>query len=79
MAGTRRFHLAHGHGGALMRSRPHPSPAHAAAAPYRSSACGIGTHNQCAHSSPTSAPVDVPVIYEACSCPCHPPVGEVPR
>lgn len=78
MAGACRFHLAHGRGGALMSPRPQPRAAHAAAAPYRSSACGIGTHDECAHSSPASAPVGVPVVYEACSCPCHPPIGKSP-
>ncbi|MFJ3643342.1 hypothetical protein ACIPRD_26800 [Streptomyces sp. NPDC090108] len=41
------------------------------AAPYRSAACSIGTHLVCVESSPALAPVDVPVIYEACGCPCH--------
>ncbi len=41
------------------------------ATPYRSSACRIGTHRECAHSSPAAAPVGIPVIYEACDCPCH--------
>ncbi|GAA2790926.1 hypothetical protein GCM10019017_40460 [Streptomyces showdoensis] len=45
---------------------------HAKATPYRSSSCRIGTHHECAQSSPTSAPVGIPVIYEACDCPCHP-------
>lgn len=61
-----------------MRPRPHPRPAHTAAIPYRSSACRIGTHDECGHSSPTSAPVGVPVIYEVCTCPCHPHIGEGP-
>ena len=43
----------------------------ASAAPYRSTACSVGTHHECAESSPASAPVDVPLIYEACDCPCH--------
>lgn len=51
-----------------MRSRRHT---HSPAAPYRSPACRIGTHDPCTESSPTSAPVDVPLIYEACACPCH--------
>lgn len=42
-----------------------------AATPYRSSSCQIGTHHKCAHSSPATAPVGIPVIYEACACPCH--------
>ncbi|BCL30929.1 hypothetical protein GCM10017557_57880 [Streptomyces aurantiacus] len=41
-------------------------------ASYRSIACRIGTHHACAESSPASAPIDVPVIYEACDCLCHP-------
>ncbi|TXS62412.1 hypothetical protein EAO69_38975 [Streptomyces sp. me109] len=51
----------------------------ASAAPYRSTACRIGTHPACAESSPTSAPVDLPVIYEACDCPCHSMSAEVKR
>ena len=38
---------------------------------YRSASCRIGTHHACAESSPATAPVDVPVIYEACDCSCH--------
>lgn len=38
---------------------------------YRSSSCAIGTHPECAESSPATAPVGVPVIYEACDCSCH--------
>lgn len=41
-------------------------------ASYRSIACRIGTHHACAESSAASAPIDVPVIYEACDCLCHP-------
>lgn len=41
--------------------------------PYWSSACAIGSHGECAHSSPATAPVGVPVIYEACACSCHIP------
>ncbi|MER7920372.1 MULTISPECIES: hypothetical protein [unclassified Streptomyces] len=41
------------------------------AAPYRSPECCIGTHLDCAESSPISAPVDLPVAYETCVCPCH--------
>ncbi len=40
---------------------------------YRSSSCAIGTHSECAQSSPATAPVGVPVIYEACACSCHTP------
>ncbi|QES21644.1 hypothetical protein DEJ46_23150 [Streptomyces venezuelae] len=42
-----------------------------ATTPYRSSACHIGTHHECAYSSPTASPIDIPVVYEACACPCH--------
>jgi hypothetical protein len=38
---------------------------------YRSTACQIGTHHACAESSPESAPVDLPLIYEARDCLCH--------
>lgn len=42
------------------------------AASYKSSSCSIGTHRECAHSTPAVAPVGVPVIYEVCDCSCHP-------
>lgn len=45
------------------------------AAPYRSTACRIGTHHDCAHSSPVTAPVDIPVVYEMCACSCHLPAA----
>jgi hypothetical protein len=43
----------------------------ASATSYRSTACQIGTHCACAESTPDSAPVDLPLIYEACGCLCH--------
>jgi hypothetical protein len=43
---------------------------------YRSTACQIGTHQACAESSPESAPVDLPLIYEACDCLCHSAPGQ---
>lgn len=48
----------------------------ASAVPYRSTACRIGTHHACAESSSASAPVDLPVVYEACDCPCHSMFGQ---
>ncbi|THA47214.1 hypothetical protein E6R62_31925 [Streptomyces sp. A1136] len=48
------------------------SAAYAPATPYLSSSCAIGAHRECAQSSPATAPVGVPVIYEACVCSCHP-------
>lgn len=54
-----------------MSPRPQPRAAHTAAAPYRSSACRVGAHEECAHSSPTSTPAGVPVVYEACACACQ--------
>ncbi|MFD1661302.1 hypothetical protein ACFSL4_24615 [Streptomyces caeni] len=54
-----------------MPPRRQPHLTGTSSAPYRSTACRIGTHPTCAESSPASAPVDVPVIYEACDCPCH--------
>ena len=54
-----------------MTSRRQPHLTDAAAVPYRSTACRIGTHLVCAESSPASAPVDLPVVYETCDCPCH--------
>ncbi len=55
-----------------MPSRQQTSSPNASGASYRSIACRIGTHHACAESSPASAPIDVPVIYEACGCSCHP-------
>lgn len=52
------------------------SAAYAPATPYLSSSCVIGTHRECAQSSPATAPVGVPVIYEACVCSCHPADGQ---
>lgn len=54
-----------------MPRRPQPRVTRSVAS-YRSSACRIGTHHECAHSSPAAAPVGIPVIYEACECACHP-------
>lgn len=48
---------------------------HTRAVPYRSISCRIGTHRECAHSCPTTAPVGVPVVYETCACPCHVPAA----
>lgn len=63
-----------------MPSHQRPGVTKAKAAPYRSSSCLIGTHRECAHSSPTVAPIGVPVVYEACDCPCHPSASrEVPQ
>lgn len=44
---------------------------YAPASTYRSTSCAIGTHPECTQSTQTTAPVDVPVIYEPCDCPCH--------
>lgn len=65
-----------------MSPRRQPRAADTTSVPYRSIACRIGTHSSCAESSPFLVPVDVPVIYEACDCPCHstpdlPASGEV--
>lgn len=54
-----------------MPPRQRPYITDTSAIPYRSTACRIGTHLACAESSPASAPVDLPVVYEACECPCH--------
>lgn len=48
-----------------------PRNTHAEDVPYRSSPCRIGTHHACTESTPAAAPVDIPVIYEACDCACH--------
>ncbi|AXE82867.1 hypothetical protein C5746_17740 [Streptomyces atratus] len=42
---------------------------------YRSTACRIGTHSSCTESYPASVPDDLPVVYEACACPCHSSAG----
>lgn len=44
---------------------------HTKVVPYQSSSCLIGRHCECAHASPATAPIGVPVVYEACSCSCH--------
>jgi hypothetical protein len=54
-----------------MTPRRQPHITDAAAVPYRSTACRIGTHPTCAESSPVSVPADLPVVCEACDCPCH--------
>jgi hypothetical protein len=54
-----------------MPPRRQPHTTDVSAIPYRSTACRIGTHSACAESSPTSAPVGLPVVYETCDCPCH--------
>jgi hypothetical protein len=54
-----------------MPPRQQPRVTEASAVPYQSTACRIGTHLACAESSPVSAPIDVPVVYETCACPCH--------
>ncbi|RST07234.1 hypothetical protein EF910_05970 [Streptomyces sp. WAC07149] len=58
-----------------------PSTRPASIPAYRSASCAIGTHHECAHSSPVEAPIGIPVIYEACDCPCHPEddLAEAPR
>lgn len=53
--------------GRPLRLGPPPGPDD----PYRSSSCAIGTHRECAQSSPATAPIGVPVSYEACDCTCH--------
>lgn len=58
-----------------MRPRSHAHITEVAAMPYRSTSCRIGTHSTCTESSPTFAPIDVPVVYEACDCLCHATVG----
>lgn len=54
-----------------MSSQRQPHGPDASIALYQSIACRIGTHHACSESSPASAPVDVPVIYETCDCACH--------
>lgn len=57
-----------------MPPRQHVRVMRASAVPYWSSSCRIGTHDKCAHASAAPAEVGMPVVYEACACPCHPPV-----
>ncbi|MEU2926067.1 hypothetical protein ABZ636_13630 [Streptomyces sp. NPDC007251] len=52
-----------------MPPRQQPQIVDASAIPYRSTACR--THLACKESSPVSAPIDLPVVYETCACPCH--------
>ncbi len=54
-----------------MPARQQPRATRMSAVPYRSSSCRIGTHGECAQSSPATAPIGVPVVYEACDCSCH--------
>ncbi|MFE6678594.1 hypothetical protein [Streptomyces sp. NPDC057729] len=54
-----------------MPPRRQPHITDTSSVPYRSTACRIGTHHACAESSPASVPADIPVICEACDCPCH--------
>lgn len=54
-----------------MPSHQQPRITNAEAVPYLSASCRVGTHYVCAESSPAMAPIDVPVIYEVCDCPCH--------
>ncbi len=54
-----------------MPRRQQPRIMHERAVPFRSISCRIGTHRECVQSTPTDSPVGVPVIYEACDCPCH--------
>ncbi|CAL9513832.1 hypothetical protein KBY55_26795 [Streptomyces sp. b94] len=54
-----------------MPSRQQPHSTQPGPDSYRSASCRIGTHHACAESSPATAPVDVPVIYETCDCSCH--------
>lgn len=54
-----------------MPPRQQPRVTRVKTLPYRSSSCRIGTHQECAQSSPATAPVGVPVVYEACDCSCH--------
>ncbi len=54
----------------------HPRIGHAKAIlcranPYLSISCRIGTHRTCTETSLPAAPVDIPVVYEACDCSCH--------
>lgn len=55
-----------------MPPRSRPRVTHAPAARYLSSSCLIGTHGECTQSVTAAAPAGIPVIYEACSCSCHP-------
>lgn len=41
------------------------------AIPYQSAVCCIGIHLACVESSVVSAPIDLPLVYETCACPCH--------
>lgn len=54
-----------------MPPRQQPQITDASTVSYRSTACRIGTHLACTESSPVSAPIDLPVVYETCACPCH--------
>ncbi|TXS16803.1 hypothetical protein EAO68_02530 [Streptomyces sp. wa22] len=55
-----------------MPSRQQPCVTRTHPAPYRSSSCLIGTHHECVQSTQSASPVGIPVVYESCSCTCHP-------
>lgn len=54
-----------------MPARQRPHTIEVSTVPYRSTACRIGTHSACTESSPASAPVDLPIVYETCARLCH--------
>ncbi|RDG36488.1 hypothetical protein [Streptomyces corynorhini] len=53
-----------------MSIRHRQLPSIAAAVPYYSLPCRIGTH-ECGEAEPKAPPADVPIVYEACVCACH--------
>ncbi|GAA2959136.1 hypothetical protein GCM10010446_50510 [Streptomyces enissocaesilis] len=55
-----------------MPPHQYPRVPHTQAVRYRSISCLIGTHHECTQSAQAAAPVEIPVVYEACSCSCHP-------
>ncbi len=55
-----------------MSSRQEPRVTRTQVARYQSISCLIGTHHECTQSVQPVAPVGIPVVYESCSCTCHP-------
>ncbi|MBB6435691.1 hypothetical protein HNQ79_002148 [Streptomyces candidus] len=55
-----------------MPSRQQPRVTRTEVARYQSISCLIGTHHECTQSAQPAAPVGIPVVYESCSCTCHP-------
>lgn len=43
-----------------------------APAPYISYICALGIHDECREANTPPVPAGLPLIYERCTCKCHP-------